>query len=248
VDRDAGPVHVSIVMPAYNEAPGIGAALAQVREHLEGLPDIPGWEVIVVDDGSRDDTAAVVTEVARGDGRFRLLRSLENRGKGHAVRMGMLAARGHYMGFMDADLSTDLSAIKPALAWLERGRDIVVGSRRVAGARILVPQPWPRRLASRAFRVACHWLVGLRGVQDSQCGFKFFRGAVARELFSLQTIEGFLFDVEVLALAQRRGYSLVEMPVAWTNRRQSRLRLLPMGYRVLRDLLRIRWRLARLRD
>ncbi|MBI2866487.1 MAG: glycosyltransferase family 2 protein [Chloroflexi bacterium] len=238
-----GTVQLSIVIPAYNEASGIGTALFSLREYLEALPGLSRWEVIVVDDGSRDGSAMAVEGAVGEDPRFRLVRHERNRGKGCAVRAGMLAAQGRYAGFMDADLSTHLVAVAQALGHLAESKDVVIASRRVPGARIVVAQSWPRRMASQLFRLAAQWLVGLKDIRDSQCGFKFFRGAVAQELFPLLTTDGFLFDVELLALAQRRGYRVLEMPVTWTNRKQSRLRVWPLAYQVLADLVRIRRRL-----
>ncbi|MBI2918595.1 MAG: glycosyltransferase family 2 protein [Chloroflexi bacterium] len=243
---DSEDIELSIVVPAYHEGQGIRDALLRLRDYLETYRGPRSWEVIVVDDGSGDDTSAAAAGATQGDPRFRVIRHEVNRGKGCAVKTGMLAARGRYAGFMDADLSTDLSAVVGALSHLGQGADVVIASRRVRGAHILVPQPWYRRLVSRNFRLAANSLVGLKGVRDSQCGFKFFRSAVAQKLFPLLTTDGFLFDVELLGLAQHFGHSVVEMPVTWTNRRQSKLRLWPLAYQVLRDLLRIRRRLASL--
>lgn len=238
-------MELSIAVPAYNEAGTIGDALRFLRDYLDEHRGALGWEVTVVDDGSTDGTSAAAEQALGQDERFRVIRHEVNRGKGCAVRTGILAARGRYVGFMDADLSTELSAVAGALSHLGQGADVVIASRRVPGARILLPQPWHRRMASRAFRLAANWLGGLKGVRDSQCGFKFFRAPVAQELFPLLTVDGFLFDVELLALAQRKGHSVVEMPVTWTNRKQSKLRLWPLAYQVPRDLLRIRCRVRR---
>ncbi len=234
------------MVPAYNEAGAIGDTLLFLRDYLDSHRGPNSWEAIVVDDGSPDNTLAVATHAAGGDSRIRVMRHETNRGKGCAVKTGVMAARGLYVGFMDADLSTDLSAIASALSHLGQGAHAAIASRRMPGAHILLPQPWYRRQASHAFRMLTRALTGLKGIRDSQCGFKFFPAAIAKELFDQLTIDGFLFDVELLAIAQRRGYHIVEMPVTWTNRRQSKLHIWPLAYHVLRDLWRIRRRLARL--
>lgn len=179
---------------------------------------------------------------------MRILRHPSNYGKGHAVKTGVGAARGVYVGFMDADLSTALECLDPAMDGLRHGAAVVIGSRRAPGARIHAPQSWTRRLGSALFRRAAGAAVGLDGVSDSQCGFKFFAGAVARELFALQTLRGYLFDVEILAIARRRGHAVREIPVAWQERTHGRSITLRLIYETLRDLGRVRRRVAALPD
>jgi len=232
----ASPVALSIVIPAFDEASRLGATLDRVLAWADddGRP----CEVVVVDDGSRDATSAVAS--SRGDGRVRLVRLPENRGKGAALRAGVLASRGELVLLTDADLSTpiaEVARLEQALA----GADVAIGSRAVAGARIVEHQPfwreWSGRLFNRLLRLSA---VG--ELRDTQCGFKLLRGDVARELFPRLTIERFAYDVELLWLARRRGYRVREVGVEWRNDLSSRVRLWRDGPRMLLDVARFRWR------
>lgn len=237
------PPDLSIVIPAYNEARRLPRTLAALAQHLANRSE--RCEVIVVDDGSRDDTAEVV-RAAQLPG-LRLIAYQPNRGKGYAVRTGMLSASGAVVAFMDADLSTDLAALDVALREIAAGWDIVIGSRAIAGATIVVPQPRYRIIATRIFNVLQVALSGVRGYADTQCGFKVMTAAAARDLFRRARIDGFMFDIELLFLAERLGYRVREIPVAWTNDPASRLRIVRDTVRMFRDLARIRWAGRRLR-
>ena len=152
----------------------------------------------------------------------------------------MARARGRIVGFVDADDKTPIEEMDKLLPWLERGFDVVIGSRGLADSQVEVPQAAYRRLGSRAFGLAMHALLGLRDVRDTQCGFKFFGGDVARDLFARQKIDGYMFDVEILHLAHRSGYRVKEVGVRWRDDRDSRLDLVAGNWRNLVDLLRIR--------
>jgi dolichyl-phosphate beta-glucosyltransferase len=232
------PPDLSIVIPAYNEARRLPPTLAALARTLTERPE--RWEVVVVDDGSRDGTADAV-RACRLPG-LRLISYRPNRGKGHAVRTGMLSAAGRIVGFMDADLSTDLSALDRALEALREGWDIAIGSRAVHGARIVVPQPPYRVIATRIFNVLQVVMSGVRGYADTQCGFKVMTATAAQDIFRRARIDGFMFDIELLFLAERLGYRVCEVPVAWTNDPASRLRIVRDTVRMFRDLARIRWR------
>lgn len=230
---------LSIVVPAYNESARLGAGLASVLAYLAG--HYPDHELIVVDDGSVDDTAGVVRGGIAGHGQARLIRYQPNRGKGYAVRTGVLETRGERVLFMDADLSTPLSEIPRILAAMEEsGADIVIGSRGLPEADIRQRPPLGRRLASRVFDAIKHRLVGLRGLRDTQCGFKLFRGGVARSLFAQSRVERFMFDVEILYLAEQAGLKVVEFPVAWADMPGSKVRFIEGVINMFRDLWRIR--------
>jgi glycosyltransferase involved in cell wall biosynthesis len=231
-DRD-----LSLVVPAYNEAGRIRGTLEAMRTHLaaRGLDH----EVIVAADGD-DATRDIVAEMSRADGRLSVFGSPERRGKGRGVRLGVARARGRIVGFVDADDKTPIEEMDKMLPWLERGYDLVIGSRGLADSRVEVPQPLYRQVGSRAFGLVMHLLLGLRNVRDTQCGFKFFRGDVARDLFARQRIDGYMFDVEILHLANRSGYRIKEVGVRWRDDRDSRLDLLAGNWRNLVDLLRIR--------
>jgi dolichyl-phosphate beta-glucosyltransferase len=229
-------VDLSLVVPAYNEARRIRQTLESLRSWLaaRGL----AFEVIVAADGD-DGTREIAASVGEGDARLTVLGGTERGGKGRAVRLGVARARGRVVGFVDADGKTPIEELDRLLPWLDRGFDVVIGSRALAESRVEVEPPLHRRLGSRAFRRAVHVLLGLRGVHDTQCGFKVFRGDVARDLFARQRIDGYMFDVEVLRLAERLGYRIKEVGVRWRDDGDSRLDLVAGNWRNLVDLVRI---------
>lgn len=234
----APAVALSVIIPAYNEAgrltPHLGSVLAYLREHY------PAFELIVVDDGSRDETAAVVRAALAGEPRARLLAYQPNRGKGYAIRTGVLASRGAAVVFLDADLSTPIEEIPAALANLAQA-EVVIGSRDLPASDIRAPQPLYRRLASEIFKWVRCLMVGLWRISDTQCGFKAYRGPVARQLFALARVDRFMFDVEILYLAERAGLRIREMPVRWTDSPGSTVRFWDGLVRMIHDLWRIRW-------
>jgi dolichyl-phosphate beta-glucosyltransferase len=229
-------VDLSLVVPAYNEARRIRQTLESVRSWLEarGL----AFEVIVAADGD-DGTREIAASLGASDPRLTVLGGAKRRGKGRAVRLGVERAKGRAVGFVDADGKTPIEDLDLLLPWLERGFDVAIGSRALTESRVEVEPPLHRRLGSRAFRLVLHALVGLRGIGDTQCGFKVFRREVARDLFSRQRIDGYMFDVEVLHLAERRGYRIKEVGVRWRDDGDSRLDLVAGNWRNLVDLLRI---------
>jgi dolichyl-phosphate beta-glucosyltransferase len=212
--------------------------LRRLREWLAAarLPH----EIVVVDDGSTDDTAAAAR--ASGGESLVLLRHEPNRGKGYAVRRGMLAAMGARRLMTDADLSTPIEELEKLMAELDRGFDVAIGSRAIEGARIDVHQPLYREAMGRAFNALVQRLL-LPGLHDTQCGFKLFSAAAAEAAFSAGRLDGFSFDVEALFLARRRGLRIAEVPVVWRNDAATRVSLGAGGAAFL-DLLLIR-RLAR---
>jgi dolichyl-phosphate beta-glucosyltransferase len=236
-----GEPYLSLAITAYNESHRLPPSLEHVLPYLEAQPY--RYEVVVNDDGSADDTPDLVLGFAeRYPGRVRLLRAGRNEGKGAGLRRAILATRGRVVLFSDADFSTPVEELPRLLAVLAGGADVVIGSRRQPdGSDMRASQPAYRRLFGQAFhRVAEALLV--RGVGDTQSGFKAFRGEVARELFGASRLRSIVFDVEVLYLAQRRGYRIAEVPVRWTNAGGSRMRVTPgHAARVLYDLLRIPW-------
>ena len=224
---------LSVVIPAFNEARRLPATLARVGEHLaaQGRPH----EILVVDDGSSDETA----DVARAAGAaVRVLRHEPNRGKGYAVRRGMLAATGARRLMTDADLSTPIEELARLEAELDRGWDVAIGSRAVAGARVEVHQPAYREAMGRVFNVLVQVLL-LPGLADTQCGFKLFTAGAADAAFRACRLDGFSFDVEALYVARLRGLRIAEVPVVWRNDAATRVSLGGGGTAFL-DLLRIR--------
>jgi dolichyl-phosphate beta-glucosyltransferase len=229
---------LSVVVPAYNEARSIGATLADMRRHLDTRPY--AYEIIVSADGG-DGTREAVAALAAEDARLSVIGSAGRGGKGRGVRNGMAQARGAVVGFVDADGKTPIDEIERLLPFLEQGYDVVIGSRGLAESRIEVAQRLYRRVGSRAFGVLMHLVMGLPHVRDTQCGFKFFRGPVARDLFARQRIDGYMFDIELLHLCARAGYRVKEVGVRWRDDGDSRLDLLAGNARNLADLLRIRF-------
>jgi len=236
---NTGPqVVLTIVVPAYNESDRIVSTLKRVLEFTQGRAET--CEVLVVDDGSTDDTVEVVEQVGRESGALRVLRNPGNRGKGYSVRNGMLNANGEYLLFTDADLSTPITEMDRVLAPLKSGYDVVIGSRALKPEWVNPRQPWPRQAAGKLFNLFVRSLSGL-SFRDTQCGFKAFRRAAGRAIFSRQTIPGFGFDVEILYLARKLSYRALEVPVHWANDMRSKVRTFRDGRRMFADLLRIRW-------
>jgi len=239
---------LSLVIPAYNEAPNLRRGiLQQVADYLASQP-YP-HEVLIVDDGSRDETAALVEDFARDHPTFSLLRE-RHRGKAMAVRAGALAARGRYVLFADLDLSTPLAYIEPFLELMDGGWDIVIASRDAkGGARLGVPLE--RRMMGKVFGLLVRLLL-LPGIHDSQCGFKVFRREVAHDLFRglrvFQAGSGEVsgprvtaFDVELLLLARKKRYTIREVPVLWRHVETKRVNPLLDSYRMLREVLAMWW-------
>jgi len=230
---------LSIVIPAYNEAKRIGSTLEKVLDYFRGQN--ASFEIIVVDDGSKDKTDGIVRGFSKNYPEVKILRHRTNLGKGAAVKTGVFEAKGDYILFSDADLSTPIEEIEKLLLELKEKRyDIAIGSRGVPGSKIVVSQPWYRQWVGKFFPLLVHFLI-FKDIRDTQCGFKLFKEDVARELFSSQKIRGFSFDVEIIYLAKRRGCRVKEVPVVWCNSRESRVRILRDSFLMLKDLLRIRF-------
>lgn len=232
------PANLSIVIPAYNEAERLPASLALVRSFMDRRAR--GYEVVVVNDGSRDSTEAKVEELAETWPELRLLNNPGNRGKGFSVRNGVLNARGDAILFTDADLSTPIDDLEKLAAFLD-AFPVVIGSRGLKDADIQIHQPAHRELLGRAFNLAFQAML-LPGVHDSQCGFKLFTRQAARACFSRATIDGFGFDGEVLFLARKLGFGIKEVPVVWRNDLRSKVSPLKDGTRMLADLVTTRLR------
>lgn len=231
---------LSVVIPAYNEEGRLGPSLVRIKEYLAGQSYQS--EVLVVDNASTDRTS----DVARSAG----VEVLEEpkRGKGAAVRTGMLAARGDYVLFSDADLSTPIEEVEGLVAALEAGHDIAIASRALPDSQLLVRQPWYRELVGRLGNLLVR-LVAVHGIADTQCGFKLFPRHVAQRLFAAQRMGGIAFDMEVLFLAQRLGMKIAEIAVTWVDSPDTRFSRVRDSLDALKDLARIRinWLLHRYR-
>lgn len=232
-------VELSIVIPAYNEARRLGCTLERIRDYATRCGT--ATEIVVVDDGSTDGTADLVRGFEAGAAALRLLSNPTNRGKGHAVRQGMLAATGDVLLMCDADLSTPIEELDKLRPWLNAGYDIVIGSRDRPESQLDPPQPWLRRRLAALFRALRRRLL-LPEVLDTQCGFKLFRRDVARDVFSRQTLDGWLFDCEVLALAAEAGYRIKEVGVTWRHMPPSRVRVWGAMLTAVPTLLKLRGR------
>jgi dolichyl-phosphate beta-glucosyltransferase len=233
---------VSIVIPAYNEARRLPATVATISEYLE-LSGLDA-EVIVVDDGSTDGTAETVRAMPGAGMPPRVIAFEGNRGKGAAVREGMQAALGDYVLFMDADNSTHITEIEKLLPVAQSGTPVVIGSRYLERDSIKIKQPWYRVTISRAGNALIQAAL-LRGIKDTQCGFKLFSREAAHAIADLLTMERFSFDMELLVIAQRLHYEIKEVPVNWYDTPGTRLRPIKSSLQTLRDLIKIRWNLSR---
>ncbi len=231
---------LSVVIPAYNEERRLPATLERVVGFLETRDY--SWEVVVADDGSGDATGRIVTELAAGRPEIRLL-SLPHRGKGGAVKAGMLAALGEYRFLCDADLSMPIEQVERFLPPRLEGVEVGIGSRQAAGSR-RIDEPLGRYFTSRVYNRMIRLLL-LPGIQDTQCGFKGFRGEAAEELFGRLEAEDYAFDVEVLYTARQLGMGMREVAIDWRYGKGSRVRPVRDGIGMVRDLLRMRRRLRR---
>jgi dolichyl-phosphate beta-glucosyltransferase len=236
-------VDLSIVVPAYNEAERLPGTLDALQRFLVTRPWRP--EIIVVDDGSADRTVAVAEGVATGAPfPLRVLSLGENRGKGAAVKCGIGASRGALVGFVDADLPYAFEGFDLAMQHLAGGADLVIGARDLPGSSQVRGYTWGRWVPGQVYSLLVNALA-VRAIPDTQCGFKWFRSRVARELFARVTLEGFAFDVELLVVAQSWGLRIERIPVRFTHSDDSRIRVARDSARMLRDLLKVNRRRAR---
>jgi glycosyltransferase involved in cell wall biosynthesis len=228
----------SFVIPAYNESARIRPTLDEALRYTKEQ----NWdaEILVVDDGSTDDTAVIVREYGKRHARVVLVENPGNRGKGYSVRNGMLHARGEICLFTDADLSSPMTEAPKLFEAIGRGADIAIGSRWLRTELQTERQPLYRQAFGRIFNVALRAILGL-SFADTQCGFKAFRREAAQRIFPLQKIERWGFDPEILFLARRAGLRVEEVPVVWAHSEGTRLHPLRDGIRMFGEVLRIRW-------
>ena len=229
--------YITLILPAYDEVDRIGQTIAEAgayfrQRHLS-------YEIIVSADGD-DGTRELATQMARTDPALKVIGSAQRRGKGFGVRQGVAMAQGGIIGFADADNKTPIDEFDKLEPWLRRGYEVVIGSRGLRESRIERAQPLYRRLGAKGFSLIMHAVLGLPGIVDTQCGFKFFQRRAAVDLFGRQKIDGYMFDVEILYLAQHAGYRIAQVPVRWRDDRDSRLALVSGNLRNVIDLLRIR--------
>jgi dolichyl-phosphate beta-glucosyltransferase len=236
---------MSIVIPAYNEKMRIEGSLSEACAYMNDFG--MEYEIIVVDDGSSDGTGRIVDRIAEDVRNVRLVGYEKNRGKGHALRTGVLVTKGDFVLVMDADLSTPMDELRKLMPYLsDGGIDIAIGSRALALSNIIKKQPWWRRGMGKTFNKFVRTLV-IGGFSDTQCGFKLFKGEIARSLFGQATIDRFAYDVEILALAKKKGYGIKEVPIRWINSPESRVDPVKDSLRMLADLVRIRFAVGKVK-
>jgi dolichyl-phosphate beta-glucosyltransferase len=228
---------ISLIIPALNERECIGKTLPLAYHAL--AKRFNEFEVIVVDDGSKDGTGDCIDELAKTLPKVRLIRHPRNRGKGHSIKSGVFAARHPYILFSDADFSTPIDELDKFIEQSNDGSDIIIASRGLADSKVIVRQSPARRIAGKLFNVLVQTFL-FKGIRDTQCGFKCFKLDIAKELFSLQRIFGFCFDAELLFIAKKKGYTIKEVPVRWINRTESRVSFLRDSLRILADIFKIR--------
>lgn len=230
-------MNLSIIIPAYNEEKRLGSTIEQIRDYLCNCNHFEAWEIIVVDDGSKDNTRNVANEAVSKDSRIRINPQRQNRGKGFSVKEGALIANYSVILFSDADLSTPIEELERFIP--EIGRyDVIIGSRALKESNIEKHQPFYREFIGKTFNLLVRKITGLN-IYDTQCGFKLFKDC--RGIFEQQRIERFSFDVELLYLANKQGKKILEKPVTWINDERSKVSAVKDSYRMFRDLIKIRW-------
>lgn len=232
---------LSVVIPAYNEAERLPATLVEIDRYLRTVDY--AYEILVVSDGSSDNTAEVARNMAKAIKNLKVVEGKENRGKGGVVRQGMLLSRGEIRIFTDADNSTSLDQIKTFLPYFKEGYGVVIGSRAVRGAALEPAEPLFRQAVGKGLNLIVQALL-LPGIWDTQCGFKAFTAEAAERIFTRARISGWGFDVEALSLAKALGCRIREAPIRWANDARSHIRM-SAGLQFLRDVCKIRWWLWR---
>lgn len=228
---------ISLIIPAYNEENRIEATLRAVDAYFAARDD--KYEIIVVNDGSSDKTIEIAKKHAAESDAIRIVNYEKNFGKGYAVRQGVFVARGDYIAFSDADLSAPIEELPKLFDAIKDGYDIAIGSRAIDRSLLGTQQPWYRQIGGRGINLIIRMLA-VPGIKDTQCGFKLFRGNVAREIFSRCFLNGWGFDVEALYLARRLGYTVAEVPVRWSHSEGSKIHPFSAGIGVVENLLQMR--------
>jgi dolichyl-phosphate beta-glucosyltransferase len=232
-------IDITVIIPAFNEVSVIRQTLDEVSAYFAGRGF--DYEIIVAADGD-DGTREAAAAAAKLNPRISVRGTRERRGKGRGIRESMACARGRIVGFLDADNKVPVTEFEKFEPWLQAGCELVIGSRALPDSHIDRHQPWFRQVGSRIFAFGMHAVVGLRDVVDTQCGFKFFHRDAGRDLFGRQTIDAYLFDVEILVMAKRGGLCVKEVPIRWRDDADSRLNLITGNVQNFWDLVRIRLR------
>jgi len=233
---------ISVVIPAFNESERIVPTIERINEYL--VSHFQGFEIIVVDDGSKDHTGELVLNAKQKIKSLTCVRYEENRGKGHAIRRGVSSSKGDIILISDADLSTPIEEMEKLLVQFDKGYDIVIGSRALKDSDIAIRQPWWRECMGKTFNRFVRFLI-LDGFMDTQCGFKLFKGDSGRKIFQKATIDRFAYDVEVLYIAKEEGFKIKEVPIRWLNSPASKVRPVEDSLQAMKDLIRIKVRKPR---
>ena len=240
-------VDLEVVIPAFNEQDRIGRTLERIKEYYH--EQAYTWRCVIVSDGSSDRTNEIVSAFCAENPEFELHSYRQNRGKGYAVRMGMLSANAHRVLFCDADLATPQEETEKLWRAIDDGYDIAIGSRPLKDSKLEVHQPWGREHLGRVFNKAVQTLA-TKGIDDTQCGFKMFTSTAAKDIFNRCEFDGFSFDFEALMIARDLNYKIAEVPIRWSHQEGSKVSMLRDGPRMLRDLfkLRVKGKKARIRQ
>jgi len=231
-------MEISIVVPAYNEEKRIKPTLKKIYDYFE--KSRLQFEIIIVDDGSKDDTEKVVREFTQTHSEVKLIKHEKNQGKGAAVKTGVLASKGNLVLFSDADLSTPIEEFEKLKQAIDKGYDIAIGSRGLPDSKILISQPWYRRYIGKFFPLLVRLIVTGK-FRDTQCGFKLFKKEMAEQLFSSLKTKGFAFDVEILYKSLKNKYRVKEIPVKWINSPSSTVSILKDSFLMFLTLFRIKF-------
>lgn len=226
-----------MLIPAYNEEARIRPTLERINEYFQSYPY--SWIVAVISDGSTDRTDQIVQEFSKNHPQFQLLTYGQNRGKGYAVRYGMLNIEADNLLFSDADLAAPIEELAKLESAINSTTPIAIGSRPLKDSKLEIRQPWYREMLGRAFNKAVQ-ILAIKGIDDTQCGFKLFTNDVAKDIFRRCKLDGFGFDFESLIIARDLGYNIAEVPIRWSHQEGSKVVLLRDGPRMLRDLIKIR--------
>ncbi len=231
-------MHLSVIIPAYNEERRLPKTLEEIDKYLS--KQSYDYEIIVVSDGSKDKTAEVVRGRTSVIKNLRLIDNKKNQGKGYVVRQGMLEAKGDYRIFTDADNSTSIDQVEKMWLYFKEGYDIVIGSRDVKGAILDPPQSWLRKIVlGEGFKLCRKIIIGLWGIEDTQCGFKCFTKKVVENIFPRCKIDKFAFDPEILVIAKKLGYKIKEIPILWKNDPESKVKFKSI-IKIAFDLIKIK--------
>jgi len=225
---------ISVVIPSYNEGNRVIAAYRALTEYFQ--KNHPDYELIFVDDRSDKPLKEILSSLLMNDGHTKVLTNDQNKGKGYSVRRGVMASKGEYVLFTDADLSTPISEMEKLMTPLGEGYDLAIGSRAMPSSEIRFHQPVHREYVGKVFNFLLRKILALQ-LNDTQCGFKAFRRGPAQDIFKRQTLNGFCFDAEILQIAKERGYKISEIPVVWLNSEKTSVNLLKESIRMFADLI-----------